>query len=161
MTAQGWGTSSTGTVVFTGNPPIQIPAGAAAGDVLTSDASGNVAWQAPWLGGGVPGDFTIGGELSVGGGSSTAASAPQYTLTLAAGTAGQLPDTSRDYQCYLQTATSGTFSLAIGPTSTPAVTLFASATVAAAQMVSFRLPASWFILFAGTATLASQQAIGC
>jgi hypothetical protein len=33
--------------VFDGNPPIQIPAGAAAGDVLTSDSSGNATWQVP------------------------------------------------------------------------------------------------------------------
>ena len=37
----------TGTQVFQGNPPLQVPAGAVIGDVLTSDAAGNVTWQAP------------------------------------------------------------------------------------------------------------------
>ena len=54
MSAQGFanvtklnkaGDTATGTIVFTGTPPVQIPAGAATGDVLTSDGSGNGTWQ--------------------------------------------------------------------------------------------------------------------
>lgn len=41
------GDSATGTIIFTGSPPLQIPAGAAAGSTLVSDASGNLTLQAP------------------------------------------------------------------------------------------------------------------
>jgi len=44
--------SWTATQVFAGNPPLQVLTGAVIGDVLTSDASGNVSWQAPTGGGG-------------------------------------------------------------------------------------------------------------
>ena len=56
MSAQGFanvtklnkaGDTATGTIVFTGTPPVQIPAGATTGDVLTSDAGGNGTWQVP------------------------------------------------------------------------------------------------------------------
>src|ERR1700739_3591335 len=36
----------TGTLTLAGTPPLTIPAGAAAGAVAASDASGNVGWQA-------------------------------------------------------------------------------------------------------------------
>jgi hypothetical protein len=38
--------------VFAGSPPLKVTSGAAAGDVLTSDASGNATWQAPSVVGG-------------------------------------------------------------------------------------------------------------
>ena len=41
------GDTMTGTLVLNGATPMQIPAGAASGDVLTSDGSGNVSWQVP------------------------------------------------------------------------------------------------------------------
>ncbi|MEU8920286.1 glycosyl hydrolase family 28-related protein [Kitasatospora sp. NPDC048545] len=41
------GDTMTGTLVLTGSPPAQVPAGAATGSVLTSDASGNLTLQAP------------------------------------------------------------------------------------------------------------------
>ena len=56
MTSVGYGATdkitkggdvATGTIVFTGTPPLQIPAGVIAGDVLTSDGAGNAAWAAP------------------------------------------------------------------------------------------------------------------
>lgn len=43
------GGTYTGTVVLDGSPALQIPSGAAAGQVLTSDASGNGVWAAPAL----------------------------------------------------------------------------------------------------------------
>ena len=110
---------------------------------------------------GVAGAFTVGGELTLSGGTTTAGSAPVLTPAFAAGTASQLSDLTRDYNCYLQTSATGTFSLAIGPTSTPATTIFASATLASPQLVTFRCPAAWFVLWAGTATLTQQKAIGC
>ncbi len=42
----------TGVQTFGGAPPLIIPAGAAAGDVLTSDAAGHASWQLPAGGGG-------------------------------------------------------------------------------------------------------------
>lgn len=43
------GDTMTGPLVLTGSPPVQIPAGATAGDVLASDASGNASWTPPNL----------------------------------------------------------------------------------------------------------------
>ncbi len=45
-----------GTIRATG---FQLPTGASAGKVLTSDASGNVSWQTPAGGGGTIGSFTF------------------------------------------------------------------------------------------------------
>lgn len=85
------------------------------------------------------------------------------TPTFANGTAAQLSDTTRDYLVYLTVGTAGTaFTVAIGPTSTPANTIVPSGTATSGQVVSFRLPAGWFVKWsATTATLAGQKAIGC
>jgi hypothetical protein len=85
------------------------------------------------------------------------------TPTFANGTASQLSDTTQDYMVYLQLGTPGTaFSLAIGPTSTPANTIMASATPLADELLSFRLPAGWYVKWAGTATtITTQTAISC
>lgn len=41
------GDTMTGTLTFLGTPPLAVPAGSAAGYVLTSDVSGNAAWAPP------------------------------------------------------------------------------------------------------------------
>lgn len=97
-------------------------------------------------------------------GTSTSASAPVLTsLGFATGTAAQLSDTSRDYTVYLECTTSGTATtIAIGPTSTPATTIMASATATAGTVYTVRLPAGWYLKWAGTTTaFATQTAIGC
>ncbi len=96
-------------------------------------------------------------------GTDTAGSAPAITPAFANGTASQLSDTTRDYEVYLQIATPGTvFTLAIGPTSTPANTVHSSSTPTAGMQFSVRLPAGWYLKWAGTSTtLATQIAIGC
>jgi hypothetical protein len=113
-----------------------------------------------------PGSFgasSFSGVVTENGGTDTAGSAPAITPTFANGTASQLADLTRDYMVYLQIGTAGTaFSLKIGPTSTPATTVFASATPAAEQMLSVRLPAGWYLEWAGSSTtIASQAAVGC
>ena len=97
------------------------------------------------------------------GGTNTSGGAAVLTPTFANGTAAQLSDTTRDYMVYLTIGTAGTaFSVAIGPTSTPANTIMASATPTADELISFRLPAGWFVKWAGTSTtIATQKAIGC
>lgn len=107
--------------------------------------------------------LTAGGDAVFNAGTSTAGSAPALTPTFANGTAAQLADTARDYIVYLQIGTAGAaFSVAIGPTSTPADTIFSSATPSSGALISFRLPAGWFVKWAGTlTTLANQTAIGC
>jgi hypothetical protein len=75
MTASGFGAADrlalaggtlTGPLVLDGSPPLEIPAGAASGKVLTSDSSGNAAWQAPAGGGSVIDGVTVGGTPSTG-----------------------------------------------------------------------------------------------
>lgn len=103
------------------------------------------------------------GVLTANGGVSTAGSAPVLTPSFANGTAAQLADLTRDYMVYLEVGTAGTaFIVAIGPTSTPANTIVSSGVATSGEVVSFRLPAGWYVKWsATTATLASQAAIGC
>lgn len=103
------------------------------------------------------------GVFSPSGGVTTANGAPVLTPTFANGTAAQLSDLTRDYMVYLTIGTAGTANtLAIGPTSTPANTIISSATATSGEIMSFRLPAGWYVKWsATTATLATQKAIGC
>jgi hypothetical protein len=146
----------TGTHLVSALPVAQGgTAAATASAALTSLGAAPVA--------GVTGVFSVGGKLTLGGGTATASSAPVLTPTFAQGVASQLSDTSRDYTVYLQFGVAGTaMSVAIGPTSTPANTIINSAAVVAGECVNFRLPAGWFTKISfTTTTLASQKAIGC
>jgi hypothetical protein len=111
----------------------------------------------------VTGALTSSSVQTVNAGTDTAGSAPALTPTFSNGVASQLSDKTRDYMVYLQIGTAGTaFSLAIGSTSTPANTIMASATPTADEFLSFRLPAGWYVKWAGTSTtLTTQTAIGC
>jgi len=142
-------------------PPFPLPVaqggtGAASGSAaLTSLGAAPIA--------GVSGVFSVGGKLTLSGGTSTVGSAPVLTPTFASGTAAQLSDTTRDYVCYLTCTLAGTaLTVAIGPTSTPANTLISSETATLGQMLTIRLPAGWFLKWsATTATFTQQKAIGC
>lgn len=96
-------------------------------------------------------------------GTSTSVSAPVLTPAFVSGTAAQLADLTRDYHVYLAITTSGTATtVAIGPTSTPANTILPSSSVTAGQLISFRVPAGWYVKWAGTTTaIATQTAVGC
>lgn len=96
-------------------------------------------------------------------GSNSAGSAPQPAIAFTNGTAGQMPDLTRDFMVYFQVGTSGTgFSVKIGPNNPPTRTVYASATPPAGGLVSFRVPAGFFVEWAGTGTtLTSQTCIGC
>jgi hypothetical protein len=101
--------------------------------------------------------------LQLGGGTSTASSAPVLAPSLANGTAAQLADTTRDYMVYLEVGMAGTaLVVKIGPTSTPANTVVSSGVATSGEVISFRLPAGWYAEWsATTATLAGQLAVGC
>jgi hypothetical protein len=107
--------------------------------------------------------ITLDGQTSFTAGTNTSASAPALTPSFANGTAAQLSDTARDYMVYLTITTAGTAStLAIGPTSTPANVIKSSTTATLGDIWSFRLPAGWYVKWAGTTTaIATQTAIGC
>lgn len=96
-------------------------------------------------------------------GTKTTAAAAVLTPTFANNTASQLSDVTRDYMVYFTVGTAGSaFSIAIGPTSTPANTILTSNTPNAGEAIAFRLPAGWYVKWAGTlTTLANQIAIGC
>lgn len=107
---------------------------------------------------------TFGEVVNANAGTSSAGSAPVLTPAFASGTAAQLSDTSRDYMIYLTVTTSGTAtSVTIGPTSAAsAATVMASAAATAGQVISFRLPAGWYVKWAGVTTaIAGQSAVGC
>jgi hypothetical protein len=93
----------------------------------------------------------------------TPATPKVLTPTFANGSAAQLSDVSRDYMVYLTVTTAGTATtIAIGPTSTPANTIVPSSPMVAGTMYSMRLPAGWYLKWAGTTTaFATQTAISC
>lgn len=111
------------------------------------------------------------GQLVAGtGGINTSVTAASTILsTLSIGnqqTSGtQLPDTTRDYMCYVTTVGGGGGNtLTIGPNSTATTaTIFANATITtvASIPISWRQPAGWFVMFNGTATLGVQSGIPC
>jgi hypothetical protein len=126
-------------------------------------------------GGSITGNLSVNGNLTVTGthgttgvashnaGTSTAGSAPVLTPAFAANTAAQLADLTRDYMVYLEVGTAGTaFVVQIGPANTTTTTVSASGVATSGEVVSFRLPAGWWVKWnATTATLANQTAIGC
>ena len=90
--------------------------------------------------------------------------APVLTPTFATTVATQLADQTRDYQIYLNVTTSGTStSVTMGPTSATvtAVSILASASVTAGQVITFRVPAGWWVAWTGTTTVLAQAAVGC
>ena len=90
--------------------------------------------------------------------------APVLTPAFASGVAAQLSDTTRDYNVYLNVTTSGTStSVTMGPTSATvtAVSILASASVTAGQVITFRVPAGWWVAWTGTTTVLAQAAVGC
>lgn len=107
--------------------------------------------------------ITSAGIVSLNAGSKTSGSAPLITPANTNGTAAQLSDTTRDYMVYLTIGTAGTLlTIAIGPTSGVADTIYTASTATAGETIAFRLPAGWFWEWsATTATLAEQTAIGC
>jgi hypothetical protein len=110
------------------------------------------------------GIFTLTGVLAnaASGGSNTSAAAVALTPTFANGTGAQLSDTTRDYMVYILITTAGTATtVAIGPTSTPANTIHSSAIVTAGDIISLRLPAGWYVKWAGTSTTVTTTAISC
>ena len=104
-------------------------------------------------------------EVAAAGGVQSAAIAAANILTPANtnGVAAQLSDLTRDYMLYLTIGTAGTaLTVLIGPTSTPANTIYNASTATAGEAISFRLPNGWWWQWgATTATLASQLAIAC
>jgi hypothetical protein len=106
---------------------------------------------------------TAGGLVTENAGTKTSGSAPVLTPAFANGVASQLSDLTRDYMVYLECTTAGTtLVVAIGPTSTPANSIITSSTATLGELVSFRLPAGWYVEWsATTAAFATQTAIGC
>jgi hypothetical protein len=96
-------------------------------------------------------------------GHSDYAGAAVLTPTFANGMAAQLSDTTRVYTVYLNVTTAGTATtLAIGPTSGVANVIKASSVATLGDVYTVRLPAGWFLKWAGTTTaIATQVAVSC
>jgi hypothetical protein len=78
-------------------------------------------------------------------GTDTSGTAVASTPSLTSGTAAQL-STTQDVKLYCNIKTTSTFSLAIGPTSSPATTVVASASFTAPQLVGgIRIPKGWYV----------------
>jgi hypothetical protein len=81
--------------------------------------------------------------------------------TFANGAAAQLSDTTKVYMVYLNVTTAGTATtLAIGPTSGVANVIKASSVATLGDVYAVRLPAGWYLKWAGTTTaIATQLAV--
>ena len=78
-------------------------------------------------------------------GTDTSAGATASTPTFTSGTAKQL-STTQDVMLYINTHTAtATLAVAIGPTSTPANTIVASATAPITNLYSIRVPKGWYV----------------
>jgi hypothetical protein len=106
---------------------------------------------------------TLNATLALDAGTNTSASAPLLTSLGFSGTAAQLSDVSRDYTVYLCVTTSGTATtVEFGHTSAASdVVLVNNASVTAGQVITFRLPAGYYVKASGTSTVFSQSAVGC
>jgi len=133
------------------NPGILATGGSITGDLTVT---GNLASD---------GTLTSGGILTAQAGTNSASSAPAITPALSNNTAAQLADTTRDYMLYLEVGTAGTgFTLSIGPANTTVNAVVTSVTPVTGMLFTVRIPAGWYVKWAGTATtLANQLAVGC
>lgn len=106
---------------------------------------------------------TYGEVIQANAGTNSSGSAPVLTPTFTSGTAAQLSDLTRDYECYIQIGTGGgTVSVAIGPTSTPANTIVNAAAGVNGEVIRVRLPAGWYLkITVATSTITGVVAVGC
>lgn len=106
---------------------------------------------------------TFGEVINANAGTNSSGSAPVLTPTFTSGTAAQLSDLTRDYECYIQIGTGGgTVSVAIGPTSTPANTIVNAAAGVNGEVIRVRLPAAWYLkITVATSTITGVVAVGC
>ena len=104
----------------------------------------------------------VGGVFTPTAGTNCTGSAPVLTPTFS-GTAAQLTDLTRDYVIYLAVTTSGTATtVEFGHNSSANdVVLVSNAAVTAGQVITFRLPAGWYVKASGTTTAFAQAAVGC
>lgn len=152
---------------------VNVLASSVAGDTLkrwVMNANGGMSWGSGSATADVVATRTAAGVFSFTSGildpqagtrSTTVANANTITPTFASGTAAQLSDTSRDYMVYFTVGTAGTITLAIGSTNTPANTLINGQTATAGELISFRLPAAWFVKVTLTTATITQKAIAC
>jgi hypothetical protein len=138
---------------------------AVAGNLVVSGSISGGAISGSSISGGTLAGTTVAasGIISANAGTKTSGSAPAIAPANGNGVAAQLSDLTRDYMVYLTIGTAGTLlTVLIGPTATPANTIYNAATATAGEVIGFRLPAGWFWEWAATtATLALQEAIGC
>lgn len=106
---------------------------------------------------GYMGTINVFGLAGFNSGTDTSGTATASTPSLSTGAAAQV-NTSQDVMLYANVTTASTFSLAIGPTSTPATTVVASHT-AAIGLISVRLPKGWYVK--STFTSVTWTAITC
>lgn len=107
------------------------------------------------------GDMFINGVIHEGAGTNTSATAAASTPTISTGTAVQI-NTTQDVMLYCNIKTTSTFSLAIGPTSTPATTVVTSASFTAPHLIGgIRIPAGWFVKSTFTSGDVTWTAVTC
>lgn len=97
------------------------------------------------------GNASTAGVHAHAGGTDTSGTATASVPTFTTGVAKQL-STTQDVMLYITVVTSVSTTLAIGPTSTPANTIFAAKSLVANTILTFRIPKGWYVKI--TATIA-------
>lgn len=92
-------------------------------------------------------------------GTDTSSTATASTPSLTSGTAARI-NTTQDVMLYCNIKVASTFSLKIGPTSTPATTVVASAT-AGVGLISVRIPKGWYVQSTFTSADVAWTAVTC
>jgi len=108
----------------------------------------------------VSGAKTFSSVVAHSAGTNTSGTATASTPSLTSGTAAQI-NTTQDVMLYASVTTAATFSLAIGPTSTPATTIVASATDVAHTLFTVRVPAGWYVKSTFTSGDITWTAVTC
>lgn len=93
-------------------------------------------------------------------GTDTSGTATASTPSLTTATAAQV-STTQDVMLYCNIKITSTFSLAIGPTATPATTVVASASFTAPDLISVRVPKGWYVKSTFTSGDVTWTAVTC
>lgn len=162
-------TSPTSNTLLTANTQISLvgasgtlafTAASDGGDYNIFSANGNQTLALYGSGGNTLNLHLLDGLASFDGGTSTSGTATASNPTFVSGTALQV-NTTQDTMLYIEVKVAQAMVISIGPTSTPATTLFTSITAALGMIGGIRVPKGWYVQITSTIVNLNITAITC